>query len=133
MGTTIRPKISEDRPEYISKHRYYELKHFCLQFREWERAHAYLVSGILPSGFSKTHGNWPSDRTGGIASLAAGYSKKLDMVRDSAHEADPELERWILLCVVDGLSYDKLQPPCSKDTFYKRYRLFFAILSRKRD
>ena len=32
MGTNIRPKISERNQFYISKHRYYELKHFSMQY-----------------------------------------------------------------------------------------------------
>lgn len=32
MGTTIRPELSEKNPYWIERHRYYELKHFCLQY-----------------------------------------------------------------------------------------------------
>lgn len=35
-------ELSERNPYYISKHRYYELKHFCLQYPEWEEAMAIL-------------------------------------------------------------------------------------------
>ena len=35
-------ELSERNPYYISKHRYYELKHFCLQYPEWEEAMALL-------------------------------------------------------------------------------------------
>lgn len=31
-------ELSEKNPYYISKHRYYELKHFCLQYPEWKDA-----------------------------------------------------------------------------------------------
>ena len=44
MGTNIRPEISERNPYWISKHRYYELKHFCLQYNGW--ASAYKLSLI---------------------------------------------------------------------------------------
>ena len=37
MSTTIRPKISEKNKYYINEHRYYELKHFCLQYPLWEK------------------------------------------------------------------------------------------------
>lgn len=37
MATSIVPKLSKTNPYYISKHRYYELKHFCLQYPEWQR------------------------------------------------------------------------------------------------
>ena len=31
MATMIRPELSEKNPYWIERHRYYELKHFCLQ------------------------------------------------------------------------------------------------------
>lgn len=30
MATEIRPELSEKNPYWIGKHRYYELKHFCI-------------------------------------------------------------------------------------------------------
>ena len=33
-----RAELSKKNPYYISKHRYYELKHFCRQYDEWKRA-----------------------------------------------------------------------------------------------
>ena len=35
MTTTIRPELAPSDKYHISKHRYYELKHFCLQYSEW--------------------------------------------------------------------------------------------------
>lgn len=37
MTTKIRPELSKLNPYWISTHRFYELKHFCLQFPEWEK------------------------------------------------------------------------------------------------
>ena len=42
MGTTIRPELSEKNPYWIERHRYYELKHFCLQYPIWKKAYAAL-------------------------------------------------------------------------------------------
>lgn len=36
MGTTIRAEVSKNNPYYISKNRYYELKYFCLQYKEFK-------------------------------------------------------------------------------------------------
>ena len=44
MSTTIRPELSEKNPYWIEKHRYYELKHFCLQYPIWKKARAALSS-----------------------------------------------------------------------------------------
>ena len=37
MSTVIRPEISKKNLYWIPKHRYYELKHFCLQYPEWKK------------------------------------------------------------------------------------------------
>ena len=50
MGTTIRPELSEKNPYWIERHRYYELKHFCLQYPIWKKAYAALdglAGGLL--------------------------------------------------------------------------------------
>lgn len=40
MATMIRPELSRNNKYWISKHRYYELKHFCLQYPLWKSAYA---------------------------------------------------------------------------------------------
>ena len=51
--------------------------------------------------------------------------------------ADKDLAKYILMAVTYGHSYTylkaKLDIPCSKDTYYDRYRKFFWILSDLRD
>ena len=42
MATKIRPVLSEKNKYYIDKHRYYELKHFCLQYDDWKKAYSIL-------------------------------------------------------------------------------------------
>ena len=32
-----RPELSKKSPYWIDKHRYYELKHFCLQYPLWKK------------------------------------------------------------------------------------------------
>jgi hypothetical protein len=47
MGTTIRPELSEKNPYWIEKHRYYELKHFCLQYPIWRKAYSVLDLSLI--------------------------------------------------------------------------------------
>ncbi len=47
MGTVIRPEISVKNTYWLPKHRYYELKHFCLQYPEWKKN--YICLDGLPS------------------------------------------------------------------------------------
>ena len=42
MSTTIRADISQNSKYWIEKHRYYELKHFCLQYPIWHSAYISL-------------------------------------------------------------------------------------------
>lgn len=51
-----KPELSEKNPYHLSRHRYYELKHFCFQYPEWKKNIA------LASGW-EAHG----DDIGGIA------------------------------------------------------------------
>ncbi len=138
MGTTIRPEVSAQNPYWIERHRYYELKHFCLQYPIWKKAYAAL------DGLSKrpedlsifvTH-HACSDPTAKCAISKAYYSERMDLVNRIAEKADPELARYILLGVTEGWAYDALKTrfgiPCSKDTYYDRYRRFFWLLNKER-
>lgn len=49
MSTTIRPEISKKKNYWIEKHRYYELKHFCLQYPIWKKACSSL-DGLAKQG-----------------------------------------------------------------------------------
>lgn len=42
MANDIRPEVSQKNPYWIGKHRYYELKHFCLQYPIWKKAYLSL-------------------------------------------------------------------------------------------
>ena len=50
MGTTVRPELSKKNRYWISKARYYELKHFCLQYPGWRKAYSELID-MFPSIF----------------------------------------------------------------------------------
>ena len=137
MGTVIRAQVSKKNPYYISKHRYYELKHFCLQYPEWQEEYRRL-SMVSPDravtdGMPK--GNDRIDRTAEIAVKLARIKEKIRMVEGAAIEADPVLSNYILKAVTDGYSFTYLKSvmdiPCEKDMYYDRYRKFFYLLSRK--
>lgn len=99
MSTTIRPEISKDSPYYISKHRYYELKHFCLQYPEWEAEYRRLCNLGISSKTSTDDPNW-SDPTGNRASRMADLSYKMELVRDVAMSVDPVIGNRIFFKVL---------------------------------
>ena len=138
MGTIIRPELSSKNKYWIEKHRYYELKHFCLQYPTWKRTCLALNEfGKSPSELSVfTKTGCYSDLTAKYAIAKSSYADRIMMIEQAAKEADPELASYILKAVTEELSYTylktKLNIPCSKDTYYDRYRRFFWILNNKR-
>lgn len=141
MCTSIRPEITSKSKYYISKHRYYELKHFCLQYSEWKEYIDYLNSKLAPKAVSfetiKTITNIPDSSVESLAIAFADCKKKIEMIETTAKETDEELCGYILKAVTEGESYTKFDMrdniPCGKDKFYDRYRKFYWLLSKRRD
>lgn len=139
MATVIRPKISEKNKYYIDKHRYYELKHFCLQYKEWRKKYeACNESIIFASSIERNPtSNLPSDLTAKYAMKKVYYGERISLIEKAAMEADDFLYPYILRAVTEGLSYtylkSKLEIPCGRDMYYDRYRKFFWLLSESRN
>ena len=138
MATVIRPKISEKNKYYIDKHRYYELKHFCLQYSKWKKAYAACNDSLIfAANFDKMpSSNVHSDVTAKYAMKKVLYSDRIKLIDDAAKEADDFLYPYILRAVTEGLSYTYLKAsldiPCGRDMYYDRYRKFFWLLSEAR-
>lgn len=138
MSTVIRAEISEKNKYYIDKHRYYELKHFCLQYNEWKKAYANCNESIIFASKieNESTSNIPSDITAKYAIKRAYYAGRIKIVEKAAMEADEFLYPYILKAVSEGLSYtylkSKLDIPCGRDMYYDRYRKFFWLLSKSR-
>ena len=139
MGTVIRPEVSIKNKYWIDKHRYYELKHFCMQYLNWKKTYAALSElGLTASLIDKMpSGNTTSDITAKYAIRKAHYAEKIEMIEKAAMDADRDLYVYILKAVTEGLSYtylkSTLEIPCGRDMYYDRYRKFFWLLSEARD
>lgn len=136
MATVIRAEISEKNKYWIDKHRHYELKHFCLQYPSWKRAYVELDGFNGRDNDSYSRSSIPGDPTGKVVEMRDLYLERMDLVRRTAFEADPELATYIFRAVTEGLSYTylktKLAIPCGRDMYYDRYRRFFWLLSQAR-
>ena len=138
MSTVIRADISAKNPYWISRHRYYELKHFCLQYPEWKRELSNL-SGIKNQAvIASTHfdsGTF-SNPTADCAEKIMFLKDRIDMIERTARNTAPDLAKYILKGATEGLSYtylkSKLEIPCCKDKYYELYRKFFWLLSNAR-
>jgi hypothetical protein len=139
MSTVIRAEISEKNKYYIDKHRYYELKHFCLQYSAWKKAYTNCNESIIfASQFDKLPGcNSPGDITAKYAIKRAQYGERIKLIETAAKEADEFLYPYLLTAVTEGRSYPYLRTtlniPCGRDMYYDRYRKFFWILNELRD
>lgn len=138
MSTTIRAELSERNKYWIEKHRYYELKHFCLQYPLWRKARAALDS------LSKRPNNSAAvSRTNKVSSPVEKcvearlfYTDRMELLENVANETDEVMSVYILKAVTEGISYDHLKVrmnvPCCKDTYYELYRRFFWLLNKAR-
>lgn len=135
----LKPETSKKNPYYVSKHRMYELIHFCLQYPEWKKTcngidELYFKSPNLDK--IKTITNEPSDPTAELAMKRMRCYENMKLVEDIACKADEVLANYILLAVTEDLRYEtiksRLNIPCGRDMFYDRRRRFFWLLDKKR-
>lgn len=134
MGTLIRPEISVKNKYWLPKHRYYELKHFCLQYPEWKKNYNCLDGLPSRSSIVTEHvgGGMLSNPTAIYAEARIYYKDRIDMVEKAAAEAAGDLHALLLKAVTEGLSYEVTSPPCCKEVWYAAYRRFFWLLDKAR-
>lgn len=137
--SAIRPELSVKNKYWIDRHRFYELKHFCLQYKYWKKVYAALHDmGTVRATLKDVPGsNEISDLTATCAIRKTELANRIKMVESAAIEADRELWYYIVKAVTEGLSYTQLKTsfdiPCSRDTYYDRYRRFFWLLNKYRN
>lgn len=135
----MKAELSKFNKYWIERHRYYELKHFCLQYPLWKKYQALSsnpkkASSLISVTPTKT-GN-RSDPTAEAAEVRAYYSDRIDLLHKVANEADPLYCKQILRGVTEGLSYDVMRARgeihISRDDYYNLYRRFFWLLDKER-
>lgn len=137
MSTLIRPELSEKNKYWIEKHRYYELKHFCLQYYVWRTEYEALESSVKASALDRLNkSNKTSDPTAECAEKREYYSNRMKIVEQTAEKTDSDLSLYIFKAVTEGFTYTVLKlkhnVPCCRDVFYDRYRKFFWLLDEVR-
>lgn len=136
----VRSELSENSKWHLNRHRFLELKHFCMQYPEWDKY--YRIIGIqktvpIDEMIFYGKGNLPSDPTARAAIAKTEYKYRMELVKETADDACGDLSRFIFEGVTRGLSYEELEGkfgriPCSRDTYYDNYRKFFALLHIRR-
>lgn len=137
MSTTIRPELSNKNKYWIERHRYYELKHFCLQYPLWRKELSALTVLTSHSVTSMGDGLMSEVRpTENTAERILYLKDRINMVEWTSKQTSTQFGRYILEAVTKDVSYEKLNAKyeleCSKDTYYELYRRFFWLLDDER-
>ena len=136
MGTTIKSQLSKKNKHWIEKHRFYELKHFCLQYPIWKKAYLALDGYYASPLITNIQGNSVNKPVEKCAEAKIWYYDRMRMVERVALDTDEELHIYLLTGIVEGLSYDilkaRLNIPCCREVYYDLYRRFFWLLNKAR-
>lgn len=116
----------------ISRAKYNELKYFCMQYEEKKREihNSYGLGAVVSDGMPK--GNLPGNVVERVAIRNAMLQKDVEMIEQTAMEADPDIYQWLLKNVTEGIGYDYLAVPMSRNRFYDSRKYFFYLLAQKR-
>jgi len=122
----------------ISKHRFWELYHWCLQYNEWKDELKYktdTVGAMRITDMPVHHDN--GDPTQQLAMRRAMLEDNCRMIEQAAQEADPNICQYILKAVTDeSATYWYLKTvmgiPCGRTMYYDRRKRFYWLLSQKR-
>ena len=132
-----RAEVSEKNLFWIEKHRYLELRQFCLQYPTWQRAKAALIvrSGN-PGSIAKTEGTADSSVEKIFYAICM-YDYLIGKVEQAVSYCEPWAQKYVLKGVTEGCSYETMNAqdrlPCCRALYYKEYRKFFYALNKIRD
>lgn len=116
----------------ISRAKYNELKYFCMQYREKKQELQGLsgLHAVATDGMPR--GNMTGDPTASQAIRRTMLQKDIELIEQTAIEADSEIYPWLIKNITDGLPYEYVNAPCGRRQFYEGRRYFFYLLAQKR-
>lgn len=123
----MKTSISKKNPYWVSKHRFLELYHFCLQYGEFKKELADTV--YLPD-------DPEFDPTGDTAVRLERLHRNIELIEACCKDSDKELWHFLLLGVSEGYSYETLRSrfhiPCGKDYYFIRWRKVYWLMSGRK-
>ena len=129
----LKNELSEKSKYHLTKHRYLELKHFCLQYPEWKDRLREIVD-ISAHRTEIVGSDQISNETERIGIERTMLRNKIELVERTAMETDKALWFYILIGVTEEATYTYLRNamdiPCGKNMYYDRYRRFFWLLAQ---
>lgn len=132
-----KPELSQKSKYFLPRHRYYELKHFCLQYPGWKH-HLQILSDWPHHVASQGRDDTNRERrpTEQIIMKRMFLTERIELIEKIANATDPVIGNYILKGVTEGRSYEQLNAvnriPCCKNTYYDLYHKFFYLLSEAR-
>lgn len=138
MGTFVKEELSKKNKYWISRHRYYELKHFCLQYPYWKQeidALSERITSVMSE--AKVDSNEVKRTTEALVEDRSRYIWRIRCLESALMYVDSDLGNYIFRAVTENLSYtylkEKMRVPCCKDVYYENYRKFFFYLDKIRN
>lgn len=134
-----RAVLSPKNKYWISKHRFYEICHHCYQYGEWKDEVA-MLNDVTVKGLDydkpPADPNAIGDATANIATRMAQLRNRMELIEQTAEEADPVIAKWLLKAVTEeNVTFNYLKQvmgiPCEKDMYYERRRKFYWLMSHK--
>lgn len=132
---------TQENVYWIDKHRYYELKHFCLQYPLWCKSLTSLGNIIEQLTAGEKAGGFETVEK--PKALCRMYQHRINLIFETAKKTveGKDLNRgindYIFKAVTNGYSYDylkkKLGLPLEKDEYYQYYKRFFWLLDKIRE
>lgn len=108
--------------EKLSKHRYRELKHFCLQYPEFKYVY-YILDWACPS-------NGHDDPTSKIATLKTDYGRAIKLIETTARDTSEEYQSYILKSVTRDIPLNAVD--LDRDVLDAYRRKFFWLLHQRK-
>lgn len=130
----IRAELSTKNQYWISKHRFYEVYHFCLQYNEWRDEYRAMDGLRAVSCDAMPRGSTVADPTAALAARRAALRQKMELVERTATATDAVLGKYLLKAVTnEGIPYTYLREvmgmPCGRNQYYALRRKFYWVLS----
>lgn len=133
---SLRNELSGSSPAYISKHRYLELKHKCLQYPEWKKELA-EVDLKLQGGLISVSGDqieWKDPVFEVVRRREELHQKCLFVERAIYETCGAYIWEFMLQTICFDKSYDVLSAskhiPCGRRQYYQLYRACFMKLDK---
>lgn len=122
----------------LDKEEFLHAKYYALRYNKWKDEYNSLEDSSEAIRYDKdkvlTSGNYNQVEAAGIR--RAELAKKIEIIEQTAEEADTQLSKWILQGVTQYFAtYKYLSTvkniPCGKDKYYNTRRKYYYLLSQK--